>query len=185
MFKERTVLTRAPCSMGEAALHITCAAVALFGGSSNGSVKLFSFLFPDFWCLAVSHIRMEVERKKIKRDKLKAAFKVSKTKVRLWEEKFQAEQGRKPTKEERKQAPENVVVAWKNIWKIQAFFEQEDKDNKLAKVNDVGEHVDDCDPPVGLSLEDVKENLTEGGLLTAPVVGSEISSKVAMITVKR
>ena len=128
---------------------------------------------------------MEVERKKIKRDKLKAAFKVSKTKVRLWEEKFQAEQGRKPTKEERKQAPENVVVAWKNICKIQAFFEQEDKDNKLAKLNDGREHVDECDPPVGLSLEDVKENLTEGGLLTAPVFSSEISSKVAMITVKR
>ena len=102
---------------------------------------------------------MEDERKKKKRDKLKAAFKVSKAKVRLWEEKFEREQGRKPTKEERKQAPENVAVAFKNIWKIQAYFDQEEKDRKAEKRKDGNgtEEGQDCEPRA--SLEDVKENL--------------------------
>ena len=122
---------------------------------------------------------MEEERKKKKRDKLKAAFKVSKAKVRFWEEKFQGEQGRKPTKEERKQAPENVAVAYKNIWKIQAYFDQEEKDRKAEKRKDGNgtEQEQDCES--GVVLEDVKENLTGEGNLTTSRDNSDISSKVA------
>ena len=79
---------------------------------------------------------MEEERTKKKREKLKAAFKVSKAKVKLWEEKFEGELGRRPTKEERKQAPENVAVAYKHIWKIQAYFDQEEKDKQAEKQKD-------------------------------------------------
>ena len=124
---------------------------------------------------------MEDERKKKKRDKLKAAFKVSKTKVRLWEEKFQGEQGRKPTKEERKQAPENVAVAFKNIWKIQAYFDQEEKDRKGAKEKDRIDQdlVQDCEPRV--FLEGVKENFTGNGHLTTTGDCSDVSSKVLTV----
>ena len=123
-------------------------------------------------------IKMEEEQKKKKRDKLKAAFKVSRTKVRLWEDKFQGEQGRKPTKEERKQAPENVTVALKNIWKIQAYFDQEEKDRKLAKQRKDGKDQGNDSEP-GVFLEDVKENLTGEGHLTTSGASSDISSKVA------
>ena len=130
---------------------------------------------------------MEEERKKKKREKLKAAFKVSKAKVKLWEDKFQGEQGRKPTKEERKQAPENVAVAFKNIWKIQAYFDQEEKDRKVAKQQKDGvEQGQDCDLGVFLEgyidaakkvfLEDVKENLTGEGHLTTTAASNDISS---------
>ena len=122
---------------------------------------------------------MEDERKKKKRDKLKAAFKVSKAKVRLWEEKFEREQGRKPTKEERKQAPENVAVAFKNIWKIQAYFDQEEKDRKGAKRKDGIDQGQDCEPRV--FLECVKENFTGKGHLTTSGDSSDLSSKVVAL----
>ena len=127
---------------------------------------------------------MEEEQKRKKREKLKAAFKVSKAKARFWEEKFQGEQGRKPTKEERKQAPENVAVAYKNIWKIQAYFDQEEKDRKAEKRKDGNgnglEQGGDCEP--GVFLEDVKENLTGEGNLTTSRDSSDISAKVANAT---
>jgi hypothetical protein len=124
---------------------------------------------------------MEEERTKKKREKLKAAFKVSKAKVKLWEEKFEGELGRRPTKEERKQAPENVAVAYKHIWKIQAYFDQEEKDKQAEKQKDGNgngiEQGQNCESVV--FLEDVKENLTGGGHLATSRDGSEISSKVA------
>ena len=45
-----------------------------------------------------------------KREKYKAAFKVSKAKVKLWENQFMKENNRKPSKADHKLAPENIQV---------------------------------------------------------------------------
>ena len=127
---------------------------------------------------------MEEERTKKKREKLKAAFKVSKAKVKLWEEKFEGELGRRPTKEERKQAPENVAVAYKHIWKIQAYFDQEEKDKQAEKQKDGNgngiEQGQNCESVV--FLEDVKENLTGGGHLATSRDGSEACKDISNIS---
>ena len=89
-----------------------------------------------------------------------------------------ADQGRKPTKEERKLAPENVSVAFKNLWKIQAYFDQEDKDRKSVKEKEEPE--ERLPPQTPLIVE--KENLTVVDHLKNSVGAlNEISAKVYIV----
>ena len=64
-----------------------------------------------------------------KHAKFKETFKVSKLKVREWEKSFVEENGRKPSKDEMKNAPPQIQICYKNCWKIKAYFEAEAKSN--------------------------------------------------------
>ena len=98
--------------------------------------------------------------------------------MKLWEDKFIADQGRKPTKEERKLAPENVSVAFKNLWKIQAYFDQEEKERKSAKEKEESE--ESLPPQTPLIVE--KENLTVvDHLKNSAGAWAEISAKVYIV----
>ena len=98
--------------------------------------------------------------------------------MKLWEDKFIADQGRKPTKEERKLAPENVSVAFKNLWKIQAYFDQEEKERKSIKEKEEPE--ERLPPQTPLIVE--KENLTVvDHLKNSAGALNEISAKVFII----
>ena len=98
--------------------------------------------------------------------------------MKLWEDKFIADQGRKPTKEERKLAPENVSVAFKNLWKIQAYFDQEEKERKSAKEKDEPEESLPHQTPFIVE----KENLTVvDHLKNSAGALNEISAKVYIV----
>ena len=98
--------------------------------------------------------------------------------MKLWEDKFIADEGRKPTKEERKLAPENVSVAFKNLWKIQAYFDQEEKERKSVKEKEEPE--ESIPPKTPLIVE--KENLTVvDHLKNSAGTLNEISAKVFII----
>ena len=98
--------------------------------------------------------------------------------MKLWEDKFIADQGRKPTKEERKLAPENVSVAFKNLWKIQAYFDQEEKERKSAKEK---EEPEERLPPQTPFIAE-KENLTVvDHLKNSAGAWAEISAKVYIV----
>ena len=64
-----------------------------------------------------------------KHAKFKETFKVSKLKVKEWEKSFVEENGRKPSKDEMKNAPPQIQICYKNCWKIKAYFEAEAKSN--------------------------------------------------------
>ena len=57
-----------------------------------------------------------------KNEKYKLSFKQSKQKVKDWEGEFFRSNQRKPDKEEMRSAPENVQIAYKNCYKIKAYF---------------------------------------------------------------
>ena len=66
---------------------------------------------------------MDSETKLDKHTKFKETFKVSKLKVKEWEKTFVDENGRKPTKDEMKNAPPQIQICYKNCWKIKSYFE--------------------------------------------------------------
>ena len=72
-----------------------------------------------------------------KREKLKESFKRSKAKLKVWESSFFSEHQRKPTKEEMKNAPEQIQICYKNCWKIKSYFESEqnEKENEILDEN--------------------------------------------------
>ena len=51
-------------------------------------------------------------------------FKKYRSRVQLYEENFQAKVGRKPSKDDLKKAPEQILVCIKNCKKIRHYFEQ-------------------------------------------------------------
>ena len=66
---------------------------------------------------------MDSETKLDKHTKFKETFKVSKLKVKEWEKTFVDTNGRKPTKDEMKNAPPQIQICYKNCWKIKSYFE--------------------------------------------------------------
>ena len=70
-----------------------------------------------------------------KREKLKESFKRSKAKLKVWESSFFSEHQRKPTKEEMKNAPEQIQICYKNCWKIKSYFESEQNEKENEEEN--------------------------------------------------
>ena len=75
-------------------------------------------------------------------------------------------------------APENVSVAFKNLWKIQAYFDQEEKERKSVKEK---EEPEESMPPQTPCIVE-KENLTVvDHLKNSAGALNEISAKVFII----
>ena len=77
-----------------------------------------------------------------KREKLKESFKRSKAKLKVWESSFFSEHQRKPTKEEMKNAPEQIQICYKNCWKIKSYFESEQSEKENDILDETSQTVD-------------------------------------------
>jgi len=81
---------------------------------------------------------MEKEKKEKKEKYMRymANFKVSKTAVKVWEGKFVAEHGRRPGRDDARVAPDKIQLCYKNIAKIKAFFDEEERRWQLRKTKE-------------------------------------------------
>ena len=80
-----------------------------------------------------------------KREKLKESFRQSKQKLKVWESTFYAQNQRKPSKEEIKNAPEQIQICYRNCWKIKAYFESKARSNSNISSGVSGKKQENCD----------------------------------------
>ena len=100
-----------------------------------------------------------------KREKLKESFKRSKEKLKVWESSFFSEHQRKPSKEEMKNAPEQIQICYKNCWKIKSYFESEQSEKENGGLDETSQTVDlSTANSAEDSINDVKRNSFAGVL---------------------
>ena len=100
-----------------------------------------------------------------KREKLKESFKRSKEKLKVWESSFFSEHQRKPSKEEMKNAPEQIQICYKNCWKIKSYFESEQSEKENGGLDETSQTVDlSTANSAEDSINDMKRNSFAGVL---------------------